>query len=133
MKRRSCAALSALVLFLFGISTAFPQGAPQVVWEAPTPNSLANSILGAAWAPGASGLVAIGSNDRWVRARRAASGALVYSVLQPHRSGGADQVIYSTVGSYLAVHNQSGGLGYRIHRAADGTFLGDFNVTIDSN
>src|SRR6266850_913481 len=57
-----------------------------------------------------------------VRVRRV-DGALVYSVLQPHRSGGADQAIYSIDGVYLAVHNQSGGLGYRVHRASDGVFL----------
>jgi WD40 repeat protein len=76
-----------------------------------------------AWSPSTSGRVAVGSTDRWVRSRDASSGALVYSVLQPHRSGGADQTVYSTDGLYLAVHNRSGGLGYRVHRAADGVFL----------
>lgn len=106
--------------------------APSVVWEIPTPNTLANSIQGVSWSPAASGNVAVGSTDRWVRTRRAADGGLVYSVLQPHRSGGADQVIYSTDGAYLAVHNSSGGLDYRVHRAADGVFLGLLTVTLDS-
>jgi WD40 repeat protein len=68
-----------------------------------------------------------------VRTRQASNGNLVYSVLQPHRSGGADQTIYSSDGVFLAVHNRSGGLGYRVHRAADGLFLGGIAVTIDSN
>jgi WD40 repeat protein len=58
---------------------------------------------------------------------------LVYSVLQPHRSGGADQTVYSTNGTYLAVHNRSGGLDYRVHRALDGVFLGTLTVTLDGN
>jgi WD40 repeat protein len=65
-----------------------------------------------------------------MRTRNATTGALVYSVLQPHRSGGANQTIYSTDGAFLAVHNSSGGLGYRVHRAADGVFLGTLTVTV---
>jgi hypothetical protein len=49
--------------------------------------------------------------------------------LQPHRSGGADQTIYSIDGSFIAVHSSSGGLGYRVHRATDGVFLGALSVT----
>jgi hypothetical protein len=110
------------------VPTARGQGAPDVVWEEPTPNSLANSIQGVGWSPGV-GNVAFGSTDRWLRTRRADDGALVYSVLQPHRSGGANQTIYSTDGAFLAVHNSSGGPGYRVHRAADGVFLGVLTVT----
>lgn len=77
--------------------------------------------------------MAFGSTDRWVRARQASSGALIYSVLQPHRSGGANQTIYSSDGLYLAVHNSSGGLGYRVHRSADGIFLGTLTATVQSN
>jgi WD40 repeat protein len=106
-------------------------GAPQIVWEAPTPSSLANSAQGIDWAPGTVGRVAVGSTDRWVRARQASNGALIYSVLQPHRSGSANQTLYSTDGQFLAVHNTSGGLGYRVHRAADGVFLGMLTVTIE--
>jgi WD40 repeat protein len=77
--------------------------------------------------------VAVGSTDRWVRTRRASDGALVYSVLQPHRSGSADQTIYSSDGLFLAVHNSNRGLGYRVHRATDGVFLGALTVTVDAN
>ncbi len=65
-----------------------------------------------------------------MRTRNATNGALIYSVLQPHRSGGANQTIYSTDGVFLAVHNSSGGLGYRVHRSADGVFLGTLEVTV---
>src|ERR1041384_6625286 len=104
------------------------QGAPDIVWEAATPSPLANSIQGVGWS--VSGQVAFGSTDRWLRTRQADNGALIYSVLQPHRSGNADQTIYSTNGAFIAVHNSSGGLGYRVHRAADGVFLGMLTVTV---
>jgi WD40 repeat protein len=133
MKRVSVAALVAIAALVFNVQLVRAQGSPQIVWEAITPSGLANSVLGVAWSPGASARVAVASTDRWVRARQASNGALVYSVLQPHRSGGADQVIYSIDGLYLAVHNRSGGLGYRIHRSADGAFLGDFGVTLGGN
>jgi WD40 repeat protein len=68
-----------------------------------------------------------------VRTRQATNGALVYSVLQSHRSGNADQTVYSIDGVYLAVHNSQGGLGYRIHRASDGTFLGVLTVKLESD
>ena len=77
--------------------------------------------------------MAVGSTDRWVRSRQASNGALAYSVLQPIRSGSADQTIYSIDGAFLAVHSSGSGLGYRVHRAADGVFLGAITVTIDSN
>src|SRR5215510_4722694 len=110
-------------MFLRCASSALSQGAPDVVWEAVTPSGLANSILGVSWSPTAA-RVAVGSTDRWVRSRNANNGALIYSVLQPHRSGSADQTIYSGDGVFLAVHNSNRGLGYRVHRAADGLFLG---------
>ncbi|HEV8694841.1 MAG TPA: WD40 repeat domain-containing protein [Lysobacter sp.] len=115
------------------ISAALAQGAPQIVWEVPTPSALGNSIQGVGWAPGTVARVAVGSTDRWVRTRRASSGALVYSILQPHRSGGADQTVYSNDGAFLAVHNRSGGISYRVHRAVDGVFLGMLTATIDPN
>jgi hypothetical protein len=118
---------------LCGFSRTFAQETPNVVWEMPTPSSLGNSIQGVGWAPGTSARVAFGSTDRWVRTRQAGNGALIYSVLQPHRSGNADQTIFSSDGVYLAVHNSSGGLGYRVHRAADGVFLGTLTVTIQAN
>jgi hypothetical protein len=112
------------------IPTAQGQGAPDVVWEAVTPSGLANSILGVGWSPNVSGQVAFGSTDRWLRTRQADNGSLIYSVLQPHRSGSADQTLYSADGTFLAVHNSSGGLGYRVHRAVDGVFLGLLTVTV---
>lgn len=126
--------LPGLVALAFGGAfTAGAQTAPQVVWSAPTPSGLANSIQGVDWAPGTVARVALGSTDRWVRVRQSGNGALVYSVLQPIRSGSADQTLYSTDGAFLAVHNSGGGLGYRVHRARDGLFLGKLAVTIDPN
>src|SRR4051794_33264272 len=123
-------------LALLGISGATPifaQNTPQIVWEAPTPNGLANSIVGVGWAPGSSGQVAMGSTDRWLRTRQAGNGALIYSILGPQHSSGGDQTIYSTDGGFLAVHNLGRGLDYRVYRAADGVFLGTFLVTIDGH
>lgn len=122
-----------VAMCLRGTSSALAQGAPDVVWEAATPSGLGNSIQGVGWSPSTSGRVAVGSTDRWMRTRNASNGALIYSVLQPHRSGGANQTIYSGDGVFLAVHNTSGGLGYRVHRAADGLFLGNLTVTVDAN
>jgi WD40 repeat protein len=131
MKSRSMLILGAVAgAYLQEVPNAQGQGAPDVVWEQVTPNTLANSIQGVGWSPSVSGDVAFGSTDRWMRTRDATNGALVYSVLQPHRSGGANQTIYSTDGAFLAVHNSSGGLGYRVHRAADGAFLGTLTVTV---
>src|SRR6478672_1218265 len=109
------------------------QTAPQVVWSAPTPSGLANSIQGVDWAPGTAARVALGSTDRWMRVRQAGNGALVYSVLQPIRAGAVDQTLYSTDGAFLAVHDSGRGLGYRVHRASNGVFLGNLLVTIEPN
>jgi WD40 repeat protein len=134
MRLNSIFVLAALGMMCIGRgSLALAQGAPDVVWEVVTPSGLGNSIQGVSWSPNNSARVALGSTDRWIRTRQADNGALVYSVLQPHRSGGADQTIYSGDGIYLAVHNRSGGLGYRVHRAADGLFLGMITVTVDVN
>jgi len=122
-----------LVLVAVFLRSSLFAAAPDVVWQVPTPSMLANSIQGVGWSPGTSGRVAFGSTDRWVRTRRATTGVLLFSVLQPIRSGGADQTIYSIDGAFLAVHNRSGGLGYRVHRAADGTFLGMLSVMLDAN
>ena len=137
MKTKSMCVLlrAALAVVCFsGVSVAstLAQFSPDIVWEVPTPSGLGNSILGVGWSPVASGRVAVGSTDRWLRTRDANNGALVYSVLQPHRSGSANQTIDSSDGLFLAVHNSSGGLGYRVHRAADGAFLGILNVTVDA-
>src|SRR6267142_7283993 len=118
---------------LLGVASIFAQSEPNVVLEVATPSALSNSILGIGWSPGGAGQVAVGSTDRWVRSRQASNGALVYSVLQPIRSGSADQTIYSSDGVFLAVHNSSGGLGYRVYRAADGVFLGTLTATIGAN
>jgi WD40 repeat protein len=134
MKKSSISFLIVLaVIALRGISTGFAQGSPDIVWEVPTPNGLANSIVGVGWAAGVSGQVAMGSTDRWLRTRQAASGALSYSILGPQHSSGGDQTIYSNDGVYLAVHNLKKGLDYRIYRASDGAFLGTLLVTIDGN
>jgi len=130
---RLISVLAALaVIALRGISSALA-ATPNIVWEVPTPSGLANSILGVGWSPATAGPVSVGSTDRWVRTRQASNGILIYSVLQPHRSGSADQTIFSKDGLYLAVHNSSRGLGYRVHRATDGVFLGSLTVTVDSN
>jgi WD40 repeat protein len=130
MRSGSILILAVAAMCLREASTLHAQGAPDIVWEEVTPSALANSIQGVGWSPSVSGHVAFGSTDRWMRTRNATNGALVYSVLQPHRSGGANQTIYSTDGAFLAVHNSSGGLGYRVHHAADGVFLGSLTVTV---
>jgi WD40 repeat protein len=117
---------------VLGVSSIFAQSQPDVVWEVPTPSGLANRVVGIGWSPDGA-RVAVGSSDRWVRSRQAGNGALVYSVLEPIASGSADQTIYSTDGAFLAVHSSGSGLGYRVHRAADGVFLGTITVTIDGN
>jgi WD40 repeat protein len=118
---------------LRSVPTVHAQGSPDVIWEISTPSGLANSVQGVDWSPSPSGEVAFGSTDRWLRTRRPDNGSLVYSVLQPHRSGSANQTIYSSDGAFIAVHNSSGGLGYRIHRATDGVLLGMLNVTLGEN
>ncbi|HXJ58152.1 MAG TPA: WD40 repeat domain-containing protein [Verrucomicrobiae bacterium] len=133
MKSHSTIWLNGLVAIILGLAPALrAQGAPDIVWEAITPSGLANSIRGVDWSPAAAGAVVFGSTDRWLRTRRAETGALSYSVLQPHRSGGVDQAIYSLDGGFIAVHNTSGGLDYRVHRAVDGVFLGLLAVTLDA-
>src|ERR1041384_5403998 len=110
MKPNSMLVLAAVAAAcLRAIPAAQGQGAPDVVWEAFTPNTLANSVQGVGWSPSASGQLAFGSTDRWLRTRQANDGALICSALQPIRSGGADQTIYSSDGAFNAVHNSSGG------------------------
>src|SRR5690349_6944410 len=124
--------LSAVVVTIgTGITIAFGQGTPQIVWEAATPNGIANSIVGVGWAPGSTRQVAMGSTDRWLRTRDPANGALFYSILGPQHSRGGDQTNYSTDGLFLAVHNRDVGPNYRVYRAADGAWLGTIVVTID--
>src|SRR5690349_21405007 len=83
--------LSAAAIGFCHVPSAPGQGSPNIVWEALTPNSLANNIQGVGWSPSASGGVTVGSSDRWVRTRKSDDGLLLYSVLQPIRSGTADQ------------------------------------------
>src|SRR5437899_2163640 len=125
--------LGTVALCASQVSSVYGQGSPDIVWEAPTPNSLANSIQGVGWSPSAGGGVTVGSSDRWVRTRKAADGSLLYSVLQPLHAGTADQTVYSTDGAYIAVHNSGLGLSYRVHRATDGVFLGMLSVTVETN
>src|SRR5256885_2103436 len=131
MKPYSILILSVVATGFHGVSPARGQGAPDIVWEAATPSGLGNSIQGVGWSPAASGNVAVGSTDRWFRTRRANDGVLLYSVLQPIHAGSVNQTIYSTNGEFIAVHNSGGGLGYRVHRAVDGVFLGTLTVTVD--
>jgi WD40 repeat protein len=125
--------LSLTAACVCAVPSAQAQGSPDIVWEALTSSGIANSTQGVGWSPSTSGTVSFGSTDRWLRIRQADNGVLLYSVLQPHRSGSANQTIYSTDGAFIAVHNSSGGLGYRVHRAPDGVFLGLLTVTIDAN
>lgn len=134
MTKRTISFLAALAVTVWcGFTSALAQGAPDVVWEVPNPNGLANSIVGVGWAPGSVGQVAMGSTDRWLRARQAADGTLVYSILGPQHSRGGDQTIYSNDGLLLAVHSLNKGLDYRVYRTADGVFLGTIVVTFDAN
>lgn len=121
---------TALAVTAAAVSSGFGES-PDVIWEAPTPNGLANSIVGVGWS--AVGQVAMGSTDRWLRTRQAANGTIIYSILGPQHSRGGDQIIYSNDGAFLAVHNINKGFDYRVYRAADGTFLGTIVVTIDAN
>jgi WD40 repeat protein len=100
------------------------------VWSIPTPSGLANSIVGVGWSP-AGGRVAVGSTDRWVRARAASNGALQWSTLQiPIGSGTADQTIFSSDSALVAAHNTGQGWTWRVHRAADGVFVGKLVGTL---
>lgn len=109
------------------------QTAPQIVWSIPTPSGLANSIVGVGWSR-AGGRIAVGSTDRWVRARAASSGALQWSTLQvPIGSGTADQTIFSTDSTMVAAHNSGQGWTWRVHRAADGVFVGKLVGTLQPN
>jgi WD40 repeat protein len=109
------------------------QTAPQIVWSVPTPSGLANSIVGVGWSP-AGGRIALGSTDRWVRARAASNGTLQWSTLQtPIGSGSADQTIFSADSAMVAAHNSGQGWTWRVHRAADGVFVGKLVGTLQPN
>ena len=109
------------------------QTAPQIVWSQPTPSGLANSIVGVGWSP-AGGRIAVGSTDRWVRARTSSNGALQWSTLQvPIGSGTPDQTIFSDDSALVAAHNTGQGWTYRVHRASDGVFIGKLLGTLQPN
>jgi WD40 repeat protein len=126
--------LPSLLAFGLAVATgAQAQSAPQIVWSVPTPSGLSNSIVGVAWSP-AGGRVAVGSTDRWARARTASNGALQWSTLQvPIGSGTADQMIFSNDSALVAVHNSGQGWTFRVHRAADGVFIGKLVGTLQPN
>jgi len=125
-----------VVALVLGISLSpslHAQTAPQIVWSVPTPSGLANSVVGVGWSP-AGGRVAIGSTDRWLRARAASSGALQWSTLQiPIGSGSVDQAIFSNDSALVAAHNSGQGWTYRVHRATDGVFVGKMIGTLQPN
>lgn len=108
------------------------QGAPDVVWQEPTPSLLANSVMGVSYSP-LGNFVMVGSTDRWLRERRADLDTLVYSVLEPQHSRGVRQITHSIDGRLLGVQNQSTGLGFRVQRASDGAFLGSITATVGQN
>lgn len=109
------------------------QTAPQIVWSVPTPSGLSNSIVGVGWSP-AGGRVAVGSTDRWLRARTASTGALQWSTLQlPIGSGTVDQTIFSNDSTLIAAHNSGQGWTYRVHRASTGVFIGKLVGTLQPN
>jgi WD40 repeat protein len=83
--------------------------------------------------PAAGGRVAVGSTDRWVRSRNSSSGALQFSVLQPHLAGSADQVFLFHRQHPARRAQQQPRRRFRIHRASDGTFLGTLVITIQPN
>jgi WD40 repeat protein len=132
MKRLLTYCSCALVALSTMAAMPLQAATPQLVWEMATPNSLANGVHGVDWSPSGA-RVLVGSTDRWVRARQASNGALLYSVLQPQHSNGAEQVIYSVDGQYFAVQNSASGLNFLVHRATDGVFLGALVATIGSN
>jgi WD40 repeat protein len=115
-----------------GLRSADAQGAPDVVWEAATPGLLANSVIAVGWSPVDDNL-AVGSNDRWFRLRRARDGALQYSVLEPQHSSGPGNILYSTDGTMIGVRNQSSGLSFRVQQTSNGALLGNVVATVASN
>ncbi len=132
MPRAVVIALFASVVALAAQGSARAQDAPESVWQAATPSGLANSILGVAWSP-TEERVLVGSTDRWVRSRRASSGALLYSALEPHRSGGVAQVVFSIDGQIFGVINRSATLTIRVHRSSDGAALGTIATVVGDN
>ena len=126
--------LVAFTLLVLGSSSAFSQGAPDVLWQMPTPKSFgSNNAFAAAWSPAAGGAVAVGSSDRWFRTRGAEAGELVYSVLEPPRAGGVGQIAFSIDGALVGVQMRSRTLSFIVERASDGAVLGTMIATVGSN
>jgi WD40 repeat protein len=121
-----------VAMTLGGVRLAAAQGVPDIVWQAPTPSGLGNSVLAVSWSPVDDNL-AVGSTDRWLRLRRASDGLLLYSVLEPKNSSGVGQILYSRDGTLLGVRNQSSTLTFRVQRTIDGLFLGTVVATVGAN
>jgi len=130
MKKFVASLLASLSLFATGYAAA--QDAPDVVWQAPTPNILSNSVMAVAWSPVRNN-VAVGSTDRWLRIRRARDGVLGYSVLEPQHSQGPGQIAYSIDGALIGVENRAFGLSFRVHNASDGAALGSVIATLGAD
>jgi WD40 repeat protein len=128
--RRFGAAL--LLILAMGSGVAYAQGAPDVVWQVPTPNGVANRVTAVAFTETGDSLV-VGSSDRFLRARNAESGAQLYAVLEPHRSGGVVRVLSSSDGAFIGVQNADDTMGFRVQRSADGAFVGNVVGSVGAN
>jgi len=115
-----------------GSAVAGAQTAPDVVWQVPTPGMLENSVTAVGWSPIGEG-VAVGSTDRWLRLRSPRDGALRYSVLEPPHTHGSGQIAYSIDGGLIGVEQRAFGMSFRVHRASDGTGLGNVLATVGAD
>jgi len=102
---------------------------PDIVWQVPNPNILSNSVLAVGWSP-ASDVVAVGSTDRWFRARRVVDGVESYAVLEPPKTSGVGQIFFSTDGGLIGVQNRSSTMSFIVQRASDGVTLGRMIATV---
>ena len=117
---------------LLVVALAATQGSPSLVWSAATPGPGANSVQAVAWSPTGES-VAVGSDDRWFRLRHAGDGALLYSLLEPPKSGGPAAISYSLDAQLIGVRNQSSGLKLRVQRMLDGLLVGNIVGTLGSD
>ena len=124
--------LAPIVVLLGIVSLASSQGSPSIVWSAASPGPGSNSVQAVAWSPTGES-VAVGSDDRWFRLRLAGDGALLYSLLEPPKSGGPATILYSHDAQLIAVRNQSSGLILRVQRMVDGLFVGSIVGTVGSD
>jgi hypothetical protein len=116
------------VFFCAAIALAGP---PTKLWSQTNPGGLAANVGAVAWSPNGA-LAASGLSDRWVYIRTAANGALVRSILQPHRSSGVIRLQFSRDSKYLAVNNSSGASQSRVYDVSSGSFLGLITASVDS-